>query len=145
VVCPVFKFGLIMKHHRIRLRGPWQCTIAPSDLAPLTQTITAPCLIPEIVEGTSFRIARKLGRPSTLLAEEEVYLMITKPGYAFNVFWNQKEIGITTVNEDFEYPIKELLLERNILEMEGCATQARAFLFEETFLEIRILPSSSLA
>ncbi len=102
-------------------------------------------MIPEIVEGTSFRIARKLGRPSTLLAEEAVYLMITKPGYAFNVFWNQKKIGITKVDEDFEYPIKELLLERNLLEMEGCATQARAFLFEETFLEIRILPSSSLA
>jgi len=134
-----------MKHHRIRLRGPWQCIIAPSDLAPITQNITVPCLIPEIVEGTSFRIARKLGRPSTLLAEEAVYLMITKPSYAFNVFWNQKEIGITKVNEDFEFPIKELLLERNLLEMEGCATQARAFLFEETLLEIRILPSSSLA
>ena len=103
-----------------------------------------PCLIPEIVEGTSFRIARKLGRPSTLLAEEAVYLMITKPGYVFKVFWNQKEIGITTVDEDFGYPIKELLLERNLLEMEGCATQARAFLFEETFLEIRILPSDTL-
>ena len=134
-----------MKHHRIRLRGPWQCVIAPSDLAPITQTITAPCLIPEIVDGTAFQIARKLGTPSTLLAAEAVYLMITKPGYAFNVFWNQKKIGITKVDEDFEYPIKELLLERNLLEMEGCATQARAFLFEETFLEIRILPSSSLA
>ena len=145
MVCPVFKFGLIMKHHRIRLRGPWQCTITLSDLAPITQTITVPCLIPEIVEGTSFRISRKLGKPSTLLAEEAVYLMITKPGYAFNVFWNQKKIGITKVDEDFEYPIKELLLDRNILEMQGFATQARAFLFEETFLEIRILPSSSLA
>ncbi len=134
-----------MKHHRIRLRGPWQCVIAPSDLAPITQTITAPCLIPEIVDGTAFQIARKLGRPSTLLAEEAVYLMITKPGYSFNVFWNQKKIGITKVDEDFESPIKELLLERNLLEMEGCATEARAFLFEETFLEIRILPSSSLA
>jgi hypothetical protein len=102
-------------------------------------------LIPEIVDGTAFQIARKLGRPSTLLAEEAVYLVITKPGYSFNVFWNQKKIGITKVDEDFEYPIKELLLERNLLEMEGCATQARAFLFEETFLEIRILPSSSLA
>ncbi len=80
-----------------------------------------------------------------MLAEEAVYLVITKPGYAFNVFWNQKEIGITIVDEDFGYPIKELLLERNLLEMEGCATQARAFLFDETFLEIRILPSSSLA
>jgi hypothetical protein len=80
-----------------------------------------------------------------LLAEEAVYLMITKPGYMFKVFWNQKEIGITTVDEDFEYPIKELLLDRNILEMAGDATQARTFLFEETFLEIRILPSSSLA
>ena len=145
MVCPVSKFGLIMKHHRIRLRGPWQCVIAPSDLAPITQTITAPCLIPEIVDGTAFQIARKLGRPSTLLAEEAVYLMITKPGYSFNVFWNQKKIGITKVDEDFEYPIKELLLERNLLEMEGCATEARAFLFEETFLEIRILSSSSLA
>ena len=145
MLCPVSKFGLIMKHHRIRLRGPWQCIIAPSDLAPITQTITVPCLIPEIVEGTSFRIARILGRPSTLLAEEGVYLLITKPGYAFNVFWNQKEIGITKVNEDFEFPIKELLLERNLLEMAGCATQVRAFLFEETFLEIRILLPSSLA
>jgi hypothetical protein len=98
-----------------------------------------------MIEGSRFRIARKLGRPSTLLAEEEVYLVITKPRYAFNVFWNQKEIGITKVDEDFEYPIKELLSERNLLEMDGCATQARAFLFEETFLEIRILPSSSLA
>lgn len=102
-------------------------------------------MIPEIEEGTSFRIARKLGRPSTLLAEEAIYLVITKPSYAFDVFWNQKKIGITKVDEDFEYPIKELLLERNLLEMEGFATQARAFLFEETFLEIRILPSSSLA
>lgn len=133
-----------MKHHRIRLRGPWQCTITSSELAPVTQTITVPCLIPEIVEGTSFRITRKLGRPSTLLAEEQVYLVITKPGYAFNVFWNQKEIGITKVNKDFEHPIKELLLERNLLEMEGFATQSRAFLFEETFLEIRILPSDTL-
>ena len=145
MVCPYFKFGLIMNHHRIRLRGPWQCTIAPGDLASKTQTITAPCLIPEIAEGTSFRIARKLGRPSTLLAEEAVYLVITKPGYGFKVFWNQRELGIIKVDEDFEYPIKELLLERNLLEMEGCATEARTFLFEETFLEIRILPSSSLA
>lgn len=70
--------------------------------------------------------------------------MIKNPGYAFKVFWNQKELGITQADEDFAYPIKELLLERNLLEMEGCATQVRAFLFEETFLEIRILPSDTL-
>jgi len=126
------------------LRGPWQCIIAQGDLAPVTQTITAPCLIPEMAEGTSFRIVRKLGRPSTLNAEEKVYLVITKPGYGFKVFWNQKELGVSKVGEDFETPIKELLLERNLLEMEGCAMQARAFLFEETFLEIRaiIVPQS---
>lgn len=133
-----------MKHHRIHLRGPWQCSIAPSDLVPITQTITVPCLIPEIVEGTSFRITRKLGRPSNLLAEEAIYLVITKPGYAFKVFWNQKEIGLTQADEDFEYPIKEILLERNLLEMEGCATETKSLLFEETFLEIRILPSDTL-
>ncbi|NBR07451.1 MAG: hypothetical protein EBT92_17045 [Planctomycetes bacterium] len=134
-----------MNHHRIRLRGPWQCTIAPGDLAPIMQTIIAPCLIPEIAEGISFRIARKLGRPSTLLAEEAVYLVIKKPGYAFKVFWNQKDLGVTQVHEDFEYPIKEHLLERNHLEMEGFASKVRTFIFEETFLEIRIRPSSSLA
>lgn len=134
-----------MNHHRIRLRGPWQFSIATGDFASETQTITAPCLIPEIAEGTPFRIARKLGRPSTLLAEETVYLVITKPRYGFKVFWNQRELGIIKVDEDFEYPIKGLLLERNLLEMEGYAKEARTFLFEETFLEIRILPSSSLA
>lgn len=103
-----------------------------------------PCLIPEMPLGSGFRISRNLGRPGNLVAGESVYLVIAKPEFEFNVFWNQQSIGGTLINENFEFRLDGMIFGRNLLEMDGVAIRSKVPLFEETYLEIRFSPPGSL-
>lgn len=133
-----------MNPHQIRLRGPWRYRVNSAGLPLPEKTMNIPCLIPEMPEGSGFRISRNLGRPGNLVEGESVYLVIAKPGFEFKVFWNHREIGCTLMNESFEFRIDGMMLGRNLLEMDGVASRGRVPLFEETYLEIRFSSPGSL-
>ncbi len=132
-----------MNHHRIRLRGPWQLTfqgqLQPQSETPKPITIQPPCNLSGFfsVPNSSILLQRKLGRPTSLSSQESVFLVIQKPTFSFTLLWNGAELSQVSPCDQFEFPIKELLKERNLLELKGVIHDPSQILFEEVFLEIR--------
>lgn len=110
---PASVYVVDMYPHRIRLRGPWECT--PEGGTP--RRLTVPCRLGDSnLAHTPVVLTRKFGYPGRIDADEHVWLTVAEVDGSAQIALNGQVVGDAR-QEPFAWEITKLLQARNRLDL----------------------------
>src|SRR5262245_16372838 len=121
-----------MYPHRIRLRGPWECTPLAAHDPAASQRITLPARF----DNGPVRLRRRFGYPGRIDTYEHVWLTFAEVVGRAEIMLNDRLLG-TGQSGACEFEVTALLAARTLLEVVLDASATEAGLPGEIALEIR--------